>query len=218
MRRKAENTQKTKKDVLVEMLRTAILSGELQPGERLIQEELAERFKVSPTPVREAIQQLVAEGVLSHSPYKGVQVAEVQAEDVRQVYLIRGALEQLAVRLAVPNLRIADVKRMHVIQTEMQTQLAANGRSEMLALNREFHMMMYERAEMPILKQMIMTLWMKSPWDSMFVVPHRAEMVLNEHQRILDGIDQGDAEQASAAMLHHIESGLQALVSYLDGK
>src|SRR5437764_15018727 len=57
---KPKGERKTKKDVLVEMLREAILSGELAPGDRLLQEELAERFDVSPTPVREAIQQLVA--------------------------------------------------------------------------------------------------------------------------------------------------------------
>ncbi len=218
MRRRAKYPQRTKKDVLVEMLRTAILSGELQPGERLTQEELAERFNVSPTPVREAIQQLVAEGVLNHSPYKGVRVAEVRIEDVHEVYSIRGVLEQLAVRLAVPNLRIADVKRLHVIQSEMQTQLTQEGRSAMLALNREFHMLIYERAEKPLLMQMIKTLWLKSPWDSMFVVPHRAAMVLQEHQRVLDAIDCGDADRAGAAMFHHIESGLQALVSYLENK
>src|SRR5205823_2477029 len=90
---KPKEARKTKKDLMVELLRDAILSGELAPGERLLQEELADRFDVSPTPVREAIQQLVAEGVLSHSPYKGVQVAEVEVEDVQEIYLIRAALE-----------------------------------------------------------------------------------------------------------------------------
>src|SRR5260221_13041955 len=108
MAAKGKAERKTKKDLLVEMLPEAILSGDLAPGDRLLQEELAERFDVSPTPVREAIQQLVAEGVLSHSPYKGVQVADVELETIQEVYLIRGAVEGLATRLAVPNLRISE--------------------------------------------------------------------------------------------------------------
>jgi DNA-binding GntR family transcriptional regulator len=58
------NVYKTKRDIVVDILREAILSGQLEPGERLLQEELAERFNVSPTPVREALRQLEAEGVL----------------------------------------------------------------------------------------------------------------------------------------------------------
>src|SRR5258708_13402489 len=111
----AENNkkrQKTKMVVVAETLRSAILSGDLGPGERLTQEELAARFNVSMTPVREAIQQLVAEGVLDQSPYKGVQVAEVTTEEATEIYLIRSSVESLAVKIGVPNLRISDAQRI----------------------------------------------------------------------------------------------------------
>ena len=75
---------KTKKDVVVELIREAILSAEFKPGERLLQEEIARRLNVSPTPVREALRQLEAEGVLDHSPHRGVRVTEVRFEDVRE--------------------------------------------------------------------------------------------------------------------------------------
>jgi len=215
MVRKNTSLQKTKKDLMVEILRDAILSGELQPGERLLQEELAERFNVSPTPVREAIQQLVAEGVLSHSPYKGVQVAEVRQEDVWEVYLIRSVVERLATRLAVPNLKISDVKRLHDIQTEIEAEVRRQERPALLRLNREFHMLIYEAAETPVLYQIIRTLWLKSPWDSLFVVPNRALMVVREHQLIIDAIDAGDAELAGQRMQEHIERGAEMLTQYL---
>ena len=213
-------TQRTKKDVMVEVLRDAILSGELQPGERLLQEELAERFQVSATPIREAIQQLVAEGVLSHSPYRGVQVAEVQAEDVREVYLIRSVVERLATREGVLNLKISDVRRLHDLQRELvayvdQADDADGDRSPMLRINREFHMLIYSAAGLPQLEQIIKTLWIRSPWDSLFVVPNRARMVIAEHQRVVDAIDQGDAERAGQAMQEHIEQGALALADYL---
>jgi len=216
MSRKTNLAQKTKKDLMVEILRDAILSGELQPGERLLQEELAERFNVSPTPVREAIQQLVAEGVLSHSPYKGVQVAEVRLEDVREVYLIRGVVEQLATRLAVPNLKISDVQRFHIIQMEIETEAKKEDSGMLLKLNHEFHMSIYEAADAPQLYQIIQTLWLKSPWDTLFVVPNRARMVIEEHRRIIEAIDQGDAELAGQRMREHIERGAKMLTDYLE--
>jgi DNA-binding GntR family transcriptional regulator len=220
MSRKSNLTQRTKKDVMVEILRDAILSGELQPGERLPQEELAERFKVSATPIREAIQQLIAEGVLSHSPYRGVQVAEVKVEDVREVYLIRGVVERLATREGVLNLKISDVRRLHGLQEELivyvrQGEGVFSDRSPILRINRDFHMLIYSAAALPQLEQIIKTLWIKSPWDSLFVVPNRAHMVVIEHQRILDAIDRGDAEEAGQAMQEHIEKGAIALANFL---
>lgn len=216
MQRKNDVTQKTKKALMVEILRDAILSGELQPGERLLQEELAERFRVSPTPVREAIQQLVAEGILSHSPYKGVQVAEVRVQDVREVYLIRSVVERLATQHAVPNLRIVDVQRLQAIQAELKREVEATERPSLLRLNRDFHMLIYEAAGLPQLLQIIKTLWIKSPWDSLFVVPNRARMVVSEHAHILDAIVKADADRAGQAMQEHIERGAETLSQYLE--
>lgn len=206
---------KTKKEIMVDMLREAILSGELQPGERLLQEELAERFNVSPTPIREAIQQLVAEGVLSHSPYKGVQVAEAKLEDMREVYLIRSVVERLATSLAVPNLKLSDVRRLHELQTEIEAEIATQKRRTIIKPNHEFHMIIYGAAGMPYLQQIISTLWIKSPWDTLFVIPNRASMTIAEHRAILNAIDRGDAELAGQRMQEHIEQGLKVLAEFL---
>ena len=209
---------RTKKDLMVEILRDAILSGEIQPGERLLQEELAERFNVSSTPVREAIQQLIAEGVLSHSPYRGVQVAEANLEEVREIYLIRSVVERLATRLAVPNLKISEVQRLHALQDQLEAQLQVREQGAVLKLNREFHMLIYQAASAPILYQMVKSLWIKTPWDTLFVVPNRTETVIEEHRRVLDAIDRGDAELAGQYMQHHIENGAAMLASYLEGR
>jgi DNA-binding GntR family transcriptional regulator len=215
MTAKDSGQNKTKKELIVELLREIILSGELVPGERLLQEELAERFEVSPTPIREAIQQLVAEGVLSHSPYRGVQVAEVRLEDMQEVYLIRSVTEELATRIAVPNLRIADVKQLHGYQDQLRAALEASDLRSVRKINQEFHMLIYRTAEMPLLYQMIRNLWTKSPWDTLYVLPNRAPHASDEHQRILAAIDAGDAEQAGHFMRLHIESGYTELSHYL---
>ena len=86
--------------------------GEIRPGERLLQNELAERLGVSPTPVREALMALVAQGVLTYLPNRGVRVVELDAPDAEQVYRIRGALEPLAVELGGPQLVQADLDEL----------------------------------------------------------------------------------------------------------
>ena len=210
--------QKTKKDLITEILREAILSGELAPGERLLQERLAERFEVSPTPIREAVQQLVAEGVLSHSPYRGVQVAEVRLEDVQEIYLIRSVIEELATQMAVLNLRILDVRQLQLYQNEIKAHVENNDLTALRKLNYEFHMLIYSASHMPFLMNMIRILWTKFPWDILHVLPQRAQSAIEEHQAILNAINEGDAELAGKLMRLHIENGSFALRAYLLGQ
>jgi DNA-binding GntR family transcriptional regulator len=201
--------------LIAETLREAILSGELVPGERLLQEQLAERFHVSPTPIREAVQQLVAEGVLGHSPYRGVQVAEVRLEDVEEIYLIRGVVEELATRMAVLNLRILDVRQLRLYQEEIKAQIAKEDLQAFRKLNYEFHMLIYRGSYMPLLLNMLRILWIKFPWDTLHGLPQRAQFALEEHQAILNAINEGDAELAGKLMRLHIESGSTSLRAYL---
>ncbi len=214
MKRKTSDT-KTKKEQVVDLMRDIILSGELVPGERLLQEELAEKFEVSATPIREAVQQLVAEGVLIYSPYKGVQVAEIRMEDVREVYLIRAEMEKLATQMAVLNLKISDVRQLRQIQTQIEQQLATQDLTPLRKLNQEFHMLIYAAADMPILYQLIRNLWTRFPWDTLHVLPNRAAASAQEHQRILAAIDQEDADLAAQAMRDHVLLSATALEKYL---
>lgn len=218
MASKNQSARKTKKDVMVELLREAILSGELAPGERLLQEELAERFEVSPTPVREAIQQLVAEGALRHSPYRGVQVAEVELAEVREIYLIRAVLEGLATRLAVPNLKISDLQYLNQLQAQIKAAIEQGDIAPLRKLNYDFHMRLYEAAEAPHLLHLIKGLWVKSPWDTLYVVPGRPVNMVGEHQAVIDAILKGDAESARQHMQSHIELGRAALTAYLSAQ
>lgn len=206
---------KTKKEQIVDLLRDTILSGELAPGDRLLQEQLAERFDVSPTPIREAIQQLIAEGVLSHSPYRGVQVAEVTMDDMHEVYLIRSVVEELATRVAVPNLRIVDIQRLHQYQDDIRASVARDDIPTLRKFNYEFHWLIYNTAGMPYLAQIIRNLWLKSPWDTLHVLPTRPQEAIIEHDRILEAIDARDAHLAGTRMREHIELGEKTLSRYL---
>jgi DNA-binding GntR family transcriptional regulator len=208
--------QKTKMDQIVEILREAVLTGEFTSGARLLQDDLAERFNTSSTPIREALRQLQAEGILEHSPYRGVQVAEVKMEDVREVYMIRAVMESYVTRLAVPYLNHSHLEQLRSLQTEMREYVATGELSNLRKANYKFHLMIYEAANMPYSLKIIKTLWAQSPWDALYVLPGRAPKSLEEHERILTAIAEQDSKAAGQRVQEHIEYAASALAEYVD--
>ena len=102
------------RDVVFNTLREAILKGELKPGERLMELQLAERMGVSRTPIREAIRMLEQEGLAVTIPRKGAEVARMTEKDMEDVLEIRAALDELAVQLACDEITEEQVKNLKV--------------------------------------------------------------------------------------------------------
>jgi DNA-binding GntR family transcriptional regulator len=209
-------TYKTKKDFVVEILREAILSGALKPGERLEQEQLANHFEVSSTPVREALRQLEAEGLIEHIPHKGVRVVELSVEDVREVYMIRGVLETLAVRLAVPNLSHEELRELEELHEQMVDLLSRNLLEQLGDVNRHFHMTLYKASKSRVLCDMINNLWTRLPWfDVWTVIPGRAQEAWEEHDKIMDAARKRDPDLASDMIKEHCERGCQRVADHI---
>ena len=209
---------KTKKDTIVEMLREAILSGELEPGERLHQDRLAARFQVSSTPIREALRELEAEGAINHTPRKGVRVADVNQttlRDIREIYLVRGVLESLATRMAVSYLNVAHIQRLRALLAAMESETESGQLKKLRRQNYEFHMLIYQAADMPQLLKIIRVLWTKFPWDTLHVLPGRANETAEEHRKIIQAVEDGNARLAGQLMQEHIDRGAAALAEYL---
>jgi DNA-binding GntR family transcriptional regulator len=209
------STYKSKKDLVVDVIREAILSGELEPGARLLQDDLAERLQVSSTPVREALRQLETEGILQSSPHRGVRVAEVDFRAVHEIYLIRAELEALATRLAVPRLRPADLVLLRALHAEIETNIQAHELKALRRLNFELHSVIYEAAAMPELLKLIRGLWTKFPWDTLHVLPDRAQRSAQEHAGLIEALAAGQAERAGQLMHAHIERAASELNRYL---
>jgi DNA-binding GntR family transcriptional regulator len=208
-------TYKTKKDLVVDVIREAILSGELEPGARLLQDDLAERLQVSSTPVREALRQLESEGILQSSPNRGVRVAEVDWQAVREIYLIRAELEALATRVAVPRLHPTDLDRLRALQAEIERHIQQQDLKALRRLNFELHSIIYEAAGLPELLKLIRGLWTKFPWDTLHVLPNRAHMSAAEHAQLMQALAAGDADRAGRLMRAHIENAARELDRYL---
>jgi DNA-binding GntR family transcriptional regulator len=120
-------------------LRDAIADGRLRPGDRLVEQKLASQLKVSRSPVREAIRRLELEGLVVGQPHRGVSVASLSADDIRDLYQVRASLEALAGRLATSRLAEADQRRLAEIVRAMRTAAQRRDRRRLSTLDAEFH-------------------------------------------------------------------------------
>ncbi|MCZ3388396.1 MAG: GntR family transcriptional regulator [Actinomycetia bacterium] len=198
--------------VLVE-LRRAIISGELRPGEQVLQDALAERFGVSRVPLREALKILEGEGQVIYRPHRGYFVAELDIDDLREVYRIRDLLESEAVRVAVPQIAAEEIAALAEALEVVEHASACGDLPMMAEANRRFHFGLIEAARMPRLSRLVRVLWDATDvYRSLYYSDgsHR-EVVHNEHRAVLEAVRLGDADRAVTLLLAHRERAVSAL-------
>lgn len=127
--------------MLVECLRNEIIQGDHVPGQYLRLEEIAECFDVSTMPVREALRDLEAEGLVSIFPHRGAVVTKLSADDLQDIYQIRGTLEELGTRLAVPHMTETTLAELTSLIEEMDNHLGDV--VDLVKLNHRFHSVLY---------------------------------------------------------------------------
>ena len=203
-------TRKTAHEFVREVLRRAILSGELKGSTRLVQAELAATLEVSTTPVREALRDLASEGLIRFDPHRGAVVEELSREELNEVYSIRKVLEPLALSQALPNLTESDLDLLARLHKKMLDEPQG---AEWVDFNRNFHMMIYESAG-PRLSNIIRGLLDASVMyigASLKEVPNMREEANHDHSEILDALTRRDIEAATAAVLDHLNLSMRAL-------
>lgn len=190
---------------VAEYLRTAILNGEIAPGERIRQEEVAEQFGTSRLPVREALRMLEAEGLTEHEPNKGARVPRLDRHQVDVIYQMRERLEPLALTESLPLLRDADLARLDELQTRIEANTDLNS---FLALDREFHLLTYSGCTIEALTAMVTRMWNSTQhYRRAFVRiggSGRAWVINAEHRLLLDAIARRDAVDAERYLSGHI--------------
>ena len=200
---------------VLDNLRQAIVERQLVPGQRLIERELVELTGVSRTSIREALRELAAEGLVTAIPNKGTVVARVSAEEARQLYEVRSALEGLAGRLFVQNAtqaqRNALVKALQRIE-----RLTAKG-APLINAKDSFYEVLFEGGGNEALRSVTAGLHARvSVLRALSLsVPGRPAQSLREMRDIVDAVLAGDADAAARACSRHVEEagrvGLQAL-------
>jgi DNA-binding GntR family transcriptional regulator len=135
---------KTRTEIVADRLREAIISGELRPGDRLLQADLARQLNVSRMPVREALKQLAREGFVDYDAYKGAFVTELSAEAIEDLYRIRAAIEGMAARLGAERITEEQVESLESIFSEMCQAVAEGDLEALIELDAEFHSKVFE--------------------------------------------------------------------------
>ncbi|KXX62419.1 GntR family transcriptional regulator [Rhodococcus sp. LB1] len=194
---------------VAEYLRVAILSGAIGPGERIRQEDIAERFGTSRLPVREALRMLDAEGLTDTQSNKGSRVPFLGAHEVDVVYRMREALEPLALAESISLLDVDTLAQL----TDIQEQIEHNARTSadvqrFLELDRTFHLATYSACTVEPLASTVVRLWNTSQhYRRAYVELSGAErmwIVNAEHRLILDAIERRDADDAVNTLRGHI--------------
>lgn len=202
---------RTKTDYAVHALREMVERGELQPGTRINVGELARQLDISPTPVREALRLLQAEGLFVYSPHRGARVAEIPATELDDMYRIRAALEGLAAEMAAERLTDEELSHLRTIHDRMAKAVEAGQREALRELNDDFHLVIYRGARSAKLLRLILSIWQGTPFDTFMVIPERGVRSIREHEPILAALERRDAAEAGVAMREHIQRSLELI-------
>jgi DNA-binding GntR family transcriptional regulator len=190
---------------VTERIRNLILSGEMPPGSRIRQEELAERFGTSRIPVREALRRLESDGLVLLVPNSSAWVAKIDMRECIEVYKIRERLEPLALSEAVPNMSDDEIAQLGDLVDRMEH---AEGTEEFLRLDREFHLASYRASGMQQLYVMVERFWNTTQhYRRAFtnLLGHEGSWVIHaEHRLMIDAVRRRDAEGAAHVLFEHI--------------
>ena len=196
------------RDVVFNTLRQAILRGELKPGERLMEIQLANKLGVSRTPIREAIRKLELEGLVLMIPRKGAEVAEITEKSLKDVLEIRRALEDLAVRLACEKITKEDLKELKKAGDEFKKVLKSQDITEVAEADVRFHDVIYMATDNPKLIQLLNN-FREQMYRFRVEYLKKDEVrpqLLAEHDEIIKFITEGNKEEASRVVTRHIEN------------
>ncbi len=190
---------------VADYLRDAILGGQIGPGERVRQEDVAERFGASRLPVREALRMLEAEGLIEHETNKGARVPRLDMHEVDVIYQMRERLEPLALSESIPHLTAVDLSRLDHIQTQIEM---SSDVARFLELDRELHLLTYAGCHTEQLTTMVTRLWNSTQQHRRAFVsstgPGRMWVINAEHRLLLDAIERRDTTDAERYLSGHI--------------
>jgi len=214
------------RDWVEEQLRDSILSGEFEPGTWLRQQRLADELGVSQMPIREALKELAAQGLVEHIPYRGVRVLELSPEDVADLYAHRSFLEGMAARAAAQNVTPELIAELRALQAQMEEHQAPEDLEIYRELNRRFHEVIFTASRRPYLIRTLKQLWETFPtmlWKKFAGVathslPERDAGDIPEHCAIVAAFESGDPAQVERAVRQHIETVGGQLTSFLIAK
>jgi DNA-binding GntR family transcriptional regulator len=214
VRKKPIERHQTLREKILETIREAILRGQLKPGEKVAEPELAERFGISRTPIREAFRQLESEGYLTVIPRKGAVVTSLSERDVDEFFAIKSILEGYAAHMAAEKLTPRDIEKLEAINARLE-QLAREGDVKtFFRVHNEFHDLFIRAAGNEKLHELITQLVMKfnRPRMASLSLPGRMEISVQEHRKIIAAFKDHDGELADSLVRNTAAIGSKVLI------
>ena len=208
------------RDVVFNTLRQAILRGELKPGERLMEIQLANKLGVSRTPIREAIRKLELEGLVLMIPRKGAEVAEITEKNMLDVLEVRRALEELAVKLACERITEEEIQELKEAADAFQKILSEKDITKIAEADEAFHDVIFKSTGNDRLIQLLNSL-REQMYRYRLEYLKREEyhpQLLEEHQQIIDRITRKDQSEAAELIDRHIGNQVDVMLEMIRGK
>lgn len=206
----------TLREKILEHIRDAIISGALKAGSRVSEPELAERYGISRTPIREAFRQLESEGYLTVIPRRGAVVSEFSQKDVEDFYAIKSILEGYAARQACSRLTGKELDKLQANNSRLIELAALNDIKTFVKVHNDFHETFIKAADNEKLRELItsvVTRFQRLRFMSLSL-PGRMEIVIQEHAKIIEAFRRKDADAAEMLVQKNAEYGGRVL---LDG-
>jgi DNA-binding GntR family transcriptional regulator len=202
----------TLSDEVFEALVKDILSGAVEPGARLDEPSICRKFGVSRTPIREALRRLSGTGLVEVAPRKGVTVAQIDVEQLNNMFEALAEFEGLCSRLSAVRMTTIEKRRLEMLNTGRQKQIA-DGEKDFAGLNNEFHELIYQGAHNPSIASVARSFRQRlAPFRSLQFVPGHTEYSFHEHDGIVAAIVASDTERACSLMRDHVAgTGLQVI-------
>ncbi|NWG25316.1 MAG: GntR family transcriptional regulator [Pseudorhodoplanes sp.] len=203
---------------VIEMLRTAITSGQFSPGQRLVEKDLCDMMGVSRPSLREALRQVESEGLIVTIPNRGPIVSQLSPRDVASIYEVRGALEALAAERFAAVASDEQVARLDVAVTELEAAYKTGDIEKIVVAKRAFYDVMLEGSGNSILPALLRTMNARITQLRRVSLssPERAVNSLQEIRAVLNAIKQRDPEAAFKASLHHIKEASKVALASLE--
>lgn len=211
---------------VAERLRAAILDGTYLPGEWLRQQRLAEDLGVSQMPVREALKELAAEGLVEHLPYRGVRVVSFSPEDLLDLYAHRAFLEGRAAAIAAEHITTEELATLESLQAEMEQNFAPQNVKTYRELNRRFHEVIFTASRREYLIRTLSQMWAAFPsmLFSNFAttatnpLTQRDDTDIREHRAIIAALRDHNPQASQQTMQSHINNTANQLLAALRGE
>ncbi|MBP1994834.1 GntR family transcriptional regulator [Paenibacillus eucommiae] len=190
---------------IVALIKQKIIDGELNPGDRIVETKLARELGISQTPIREAIRQLAGEGVVNIVPNRGSIICDLTAKDVFEVYSYRAVLEGMAIRLAVQNTTINDVKHLEQFYVEMKKKLDDDSIVSLSQDSGYIHYYIFKLSRHAVLMSMFDFISFRIQLINR-ILGHKytKEKEVSEHWELIAALKKGDPDDAEKVMREHI--------------